>query len=159
LNNKNKQIKRGIMEVYLRKNIAKIGLEGEIIKVGDGFARNYLIPKGFAIEVTTANKSQFEKKQRAVENRKEVIATETSMFADKINNTTVSIARKMHDNGSLYGSVNAVEIVDALALQGISIGKSQVEFERPLKAKGTFKVIINLTKRLKGLLTVNVISE
>lgn len=147
------------MEVYLRKDIEKIGLAGEIIKVGDGFARNFLIPQGFAVEITDANKNQYQSKIRKVENRKEVIATQTSIFAEKLNGVSVTLKRKMHDDGQLYGSINASEIVLALAEKGISITKSQVEFEKTIKSKGNFKVMIKLTTRLKSTITVNIIAE
>jgi len=147
------------MEVYLRKDVEKIGLAGEIIKVGDGFARNYLIPKGLAVEITDHNKSQYLTKIRKVENRKEVIATQTSMFAEKLNTVSLTLKRKMHDNGQLYGAINATEVVDALAEKGISITKSQVEFENSIKSKGTYKVVIKLTTRLKPTITLNIIAE
>ncbi|HLW73230.1 MAG TPA: 50S ribosomal protein L9 [Candidatus Babeliales bacterium] len=147
------------MEVYLRKDIEKIGLAGEIIKVGDGFARNFLIPQGLAIEITSHNKNQYVAKIRTVQNRKEVIATQTSMFADKLSTITLTLKRKMHDDGQLYGSINASEIVDALAAKGISITKSQVEFDKSIKSKGTFKVHIKLTTKLKSALTVIIIAE
>jgi large subunit ribosomal protein L9 len=147
------------MEVYLRKDVEKIGLAGEIIKVGDGFARNYLIPKGLAVEITDHNKSQYLSKIRTVENRKEVIATQTSMFAEKLNTVSLTLKRKIHDSGQLYGAINALEVVDALAEKGISITKSQVEFENSIKSKGTYKVVIKLTTRLKPTITLNIIAE
>ena len=147
------------MEVYLRKDVEKIGLAGEIIKVGDGFARNFLIPQGLAVEITTHNKSQYLSKIRKVENRKEVIATQTSMFAEKLNTVSITLQRKMHDNGQLYGSINASEIMEALAAQGISITKGQVEFDKPIKSKGSFKVSIKLSTRLKSTITVTIIAE
>ena len=147
------------MEVYLRKDVEKIGLAGEIIKVGDGFARNFLIPQGLAVEITSANKSQFLSKIRKVENRKEVIATQTSMLAEKLSSITLTLKRKMHDDGQLYGSINASEVVEALAEKGISITKSQVEFEKSIKSKGIFKVIIKLTTRLKSTITLNIVAE
>lgn len=147
------------MEVYLYKDVEKIGLAGEIIKVGDGFARNFLIPQGFAIEITPRNKDQFLSKIRTVENRKEAIASQTSMLAEKINTVKITLKRKMHDNGQLYGSISAVEIVEALSAQGISITKNQVTFDKPLKAKGSHKVIIELSSRLKPAITVIIASE
>jgi large subunit ribosomal protein L9 len=147
------------MEVYLRKDVEKIGLAGEIIKVGDGFARNFLIPQGLAVEITETNKSQYLTKIRKVENRKEVIATQTSMFSEKLNTMSITLKRKMHDDGQLYGSINASEVVDALAEKGISISKSQIEFEKSIKSKGTFKVVIKLTARLKPTITVTIIAE
>ena len=147
------------MEIYLYKDVEKIGLAGEIIKVGDGFARNYLIPQGLGVEITSQNKSQFLSKIRKVENRKEVIATQTSMFAEKLNTVSITLKRKMHDNGQLYGSINASEIMEALAEQGISITKGQVEFDKPIKSKGSFKVSIKLSTRLKSTITVTIIAE
>jgi large subunit ribosomal protein L9 len=147
------------MEVYLRKDVEKIGMAGEIIKVGDGFARNFLIPQGLAVEVNNHNKHQYIAKIRNVENRKEVIASQTSMFADKLSTISLTLKKKMHDNGQLYGSINASEIVDALATKGISITKSQVEFDKTIKSKGTFKVGIKLTTKLKPSLAVTVIAE
>ena len=147
------------MEVFLRKDIEKIGLAGEIIKVGDGFARNFLIPQGLAVEITSHNKNQYIAKIRKVENRKEAIASQTSMLAEKLNIITVTLKRKMHDDGQLYGSINASEIVEALATKGTSITKSQVEFDKSIKSKGTFKVDIKVTTKIKATITVVVVAE
>ena len=147
------------MEVYLNKDVEKIGLAGEIIKVGDGFARNFLIPKGIAIEITEKNRSQYLAKIRKVENRKEAIASQLSMLAAKINTISLTLKRKMHDNGLLYGAINAGEIVDALAMQAIQITKNQIEFEEMIKNKGTFKVFIRLSATLKPSVAVTIISE
>ncbi len=147
------------MEVFLRKNVEKVGMAGEIVKVGDGYARNFLFPKGLAVEITLHNKDQYATKIRNVENRKEVIASQTSMFAETLNSVSITLKRKMHDNGQLYGSINASEVVDALAGKGISINKSQVEFDKSIKSKGTFKVDVKLTTKLKSTITVTVVSE
>ena len=147
------------MEVFLRKNVEKVGMAGEIVKVGDGYARNFLFPKGLAVEITLQNKDQYVAKIRKVENRKEVIASQTSMFAESLNSVSITLKRKMHDNGQLYGSINASEVVDALAEKGISINKGQVEFDKSIKSKGTFKVDVKLTTKLKSTITVTVVSE
>jgi large subunit ribosomal protein L9 len=147
------------MEVFLRKNVEKVGMAGEIVKVGDGYARNFLFPKGLAVEITLQNKDQYVAKIRSVENRKEVIASQTSMFAETLNSVSITLKRKMHDNGQLYGSINASEVVDALAEKGISINKSQVEFDKSIKSKGSFKVEIKLTTKLRSIITVTVVSE
>src|SRR5690606_1493644 len=110
-------------------DVVNIGLAGETIKVSDGFARNYLIPEGLAVEITPANKSLYETKIRTAEHRKEAIATESSIFAEKINNMTITLKKKMHDDGKLYGAINGSDIVEALAKKGISIGKSNVKFD------------------------------
>jgi len=81
------------------------------------------------------------------------------MLAERINNMTVTLRRKMHDDGKLYGAINAAEIVDALAQEGVSISKSQVVFDKSIKNKGTHEVIIKLTSRLKPMVKVAVMPE
>jgi len=147
------------MKVFLRKDIEKIGLAGEIIKVGDGYARNYLIPHGLAIEITKKNEIFYAKRIKKVEHRKEVIATQTSMLAEKIKSLKVTLKKKIHDDGKLYGAVNASEVVDLLAKKGIIITKNQVKMDKSIKTKGTFAVIIKLTSRLQPQLLLNVVSE
>jgi large subunit ribosomal protein L9 len=147
------------MEVYLLKNVAKIGLEGEIIKVGDGFARNFLIPQKMAIEITAENKDKFQLKIKKVENRKEAIASEMTMLAETLKTVSITLKRKMHENGQLYGSVAASEIAEALDSKGFKIGKSQIEIEKPIKAKGTFSVTVKLSNKIKSTITVVVVAE
>src|SRR5690242_14771926 len=100
------------MKVFLRQNIAKVGLAGEIIKVEDGYARNYLFPRNLAVEITGTNEAFYQKKVKSFEHRKEVIETETSMLAEKIKELAVTIKRKMHDDGKLYGAISQADIVD-----------------------------------------------
>ena len=147
------------MKVYLCKDIPQIGIAGEIIKVNDGYARNYLIPRGLAMEVTLNNESQYLSKAKHIENRKEVIATETSILAEKINSLSITFKRKMHDDGKLYGAISSAEIVTALGQKGISVSKSQVKIDKSIKSKGSHKVLVKLTSRLQPELTVVVSPE
>jgi large subunit ribosomal protein L9 len=147
------------MKVYLRKDVAKIGFAGEIVKVGDGFARNFLIPQSLALEITAANEDFYKDRKQVIEHRKEALATETSMFAQKISEMKLQIKKKMHDDGKLYGTVNALEIVALLGEKGIQVGKNQVLFNSPIKSKGSFEVTIKLTARLQPKLTIQVLPE
>lgn len=147
------------MKVYLLKNVERIGMAGEILKVADGFGANYLIPNKLAIEITAQNEESFKNKTKKVEQRKEVIATQTSMLAEKINGTTVTIKRKLHDDGKLYGSLSAGEIADALAQKSISVSKSQIDLPKSIKSKGTYEVVIHLSSRLQPKVTIKVVSE
>ena len=147
------------MKVYLTKDIAKVGLSGEIVQVSDGFGRNFIIAQNAGVEITDKNAQFYQNKARTVVQRKEVIESKTSILAEKIKNLKVTIKRKMHDDGKLYGSVSPIEIVDALQEQSISLSKSQVVFKKSIKEKGVHKVTIQLTKGLQPELTVNVISE
>ncbi len=147
------------MKVYLHKNIERVGLEGEIISVGDGYARNYLIPRGLAIEITKKNETFYQGRIKKVEHRKEVIASQTSMLAEKIKSIKLILKKKMHDDGKLYGRIGESDIVQALSEKGITIAKNQVKFDKSIKSKGLFEVSIKLTSQLKPTLTVTVVPE
>ena len=147
------------MKVFLRKDVEKVGMAGEIIKVSDGFARNFLFPQQMAVEITPHNEELYKKQIKQVEHRKEVIASKTSMLAEKIKGLSIKLQRKIHDDGKLYGAINANEIVDALAQEGISISKSQVEFDKSIKNKGKHEVVIKLTSKLKPTLSLTIVPE
>jgi len=147
------------MKVFLKQDIEKIGMAGEIVKVGDGYARNFLIPRNFAVEVTPKNESFYKTKIKSVEHRKDVISSKTSMLAERIKSMKLSIKRKMHDDGKLYGSISQGEVVDLLGQEGININKSQVIFDKSIKRKGSHKVTIKLTSQLMPELTVTISAE
>jgi large subunit ribosomal protein L9 len=147
------------MKVFLRKDIPQVGMAGTMVKVTDGYARNFLFPQGLAIEVTEDNVASFSKRAQTITVRKETIATKTSLLAEKIKGTKVVLKRKMHDDGKLYGAVSAHEIVDLLAQKGIAVSKSQIIFDKSIKAKGSHIITIKLTSKLQAPVTVEVISE
>ncbi len=147
------------MKVFLKKDVEKVGMAGEILKVSDGYARNFLFPRGLAVEITPHNESFYSKQVKKVEHRKEVIVNKTSMLAERIHSITIRLKRKMHDDGKLYGAINASEVVDALAKEGVSIAKNQVKFNKSIKSKGSFEATIKLTSRLKPKVKVLILPE
>lgn len=147
------------MKVFLRADVEGIGLKGEIINVSEGYARNFLFPRNLAAEITEQNEKFYQSQIRTVENRKAVIASKTSMLAEKISSMKVIIKRKLHDDGKLYGAINATEIVKALADQGVNVSKSQIVLDKSIKTKGTFSITIKLTAKLASQVTVQVVSE
>ena len=147
------------MRVYLIKDIEKVGVSGEIIKVSDGHAINYLIPRGFALEVTPATQALFEKKAREVQNRKQVIESKTSILAEKIKSLKLVIKRKVHDNGLLYGAVGQTELAELLTKEGFKVAKNQIIMDEPIKEKGSFHFTVKLSNSLQPHCTVKVISE
>lgn len=134
-------------------------MSGEIIKVNDGYAKNFLFPRKLAVEVTADNESFFKNRIKQIEHRNEVIESKTSMLAEKIKSVKLTLPRKVHDNGELYGKINASEIVDLLAQKGISVSKSQVHFEKSIKTQGKHEVTIKLSSRLQPTLTLTVVPE
>jgi len=147
------------MKVFLKEDIKNVGMAGEMVKVDDGFGRNYLIPKKLAVEVTDKNESTFKNKIKVIENRKEVINSKSSMLAERINSIVLTLKRKVHDDGKLYAAVNTSEIADLLAEQGIAVGKSQVLIEKSIKEKGSYKVTIKLTSTLQPQITLKVVPD
>jgi large subunit ribosomal protein L9 len=147
------------MKIFLLKNVEKVGMAGEIIKAKDGYAINYLIPNKLGVAVTDANEKNFAHRAVVIDQRKEVIASKTSMLAEKIKSMTVTLKRKTHDKDKLFGSINAAEIAQALSEQGVAVTKSQVEIAKSIKAVGTHTVTIKLSSSLKPELTVKIVAE
>jgi len=147
------------MRVYLLKDIEKVGLAGEVIKISEGYARNFLIPKKLAVEITKENEHHYLSKVRTVEKRKEVVATQTSMLAEKVKGIELTVKRKTHDDGKLYGSISSGDLVDLLAAKGIKVSKNQIEFEKAVKSKGTYEVEVKLSSKLRPKFKLKVISE
>lgn len=147
------------MKVFLRKDIQGVGFAGEIVKCSEGYARNFLFPRDFAVEITPQNEAYYQGKIKAIENRKEAIATETSMLAEKIKSLKVTLNRKMHDDGKLYGAVSSADIAEALSSLGVSVAKNQVLIHKSIKTKGTHKVVIKLSSRLQPELVVAIHPE
>ncbi len=147
------------MKVYLKADIRGVGMSGEIITVNDGYARNYLFPRDYAVEITPENEKTFVSKIKTLEHRKEVIATQTSMMAERIGSVQVTLKRKMHHDGKLYGSVGSADVADALKEQGFTISKSQIIIDKSIKEKGAHTVTVKLTSRLQPKLKVLVVAE
>ena len=147
------------MRVFLLKDIVGVGMAGEIVKVSDGYAANFLFPRKAAVEVTKENESSLKAKIVDKERRQEVVATQTSLLAEKIKSLEVVIRRKIHDDNKLYGSVGPSDIAELLAEKGIKVSKSQICIDKAIKTRGTHSVTIKLTSRLQPALSVRVVAE
>lgn len=147
------------MKVYLLQDVEKVGMAGEIIKVSDGYGANFLLPRKLAIQITPENEAKYVAKRASVVKREEVIATKTSMLAERIKALELVIKRKMHNGEQLYGAISAQEIVDALAEKGVSVAKNQVEFDKSIKSKGSYTVKIKLSSKLQPEVRVKVVAE
>jgi len=143
------------MNVFLLKDIVQVGLKNEIIKVSDGYAANFLFPKKLAVEVTAANEKLYTAKARTVQNRAAVIESTSSVLGDQIANLNLKLKKKM-DGDKLYAAVGQNEIVDLLKEHNISVSKSQVIFDKAIKAKGSFEVTIKLSSKIQPKFTLQV---
>jgi len=140
------------VKVILLSDVANLGVAGETVNVAPGYARNYLVPRGFAGPVTPATLKRLEKLRKEREELARIQLAEAKAKADKMKNVQVTIRAKTTDGSALYGSVRAADVADALAAQGIDIDKSQVALDEDIKAVGQFDVPVNLHAEV----TVNV---
>lgn len=147
------------MKVFLLKDIEQIGMAGEVVKVKEGYARNFIIPRKLGLEINDQNENQFKAKIKQIEHRKEVIVSQTSMLGQRISDMKLTIKRKMHDDGKTYGAVGQSDIAEALKANGVNVNKSQVVIDKSIKAKGAYEVTIKLTARLKPTLKVVIVPE
>lgn len=142
------------MEVILLERVAKLGQMGETVRVKDGFARNFLLPKGKALRATKANKERFEDMRKELEARNLENRGEAQKIAEKLNGQTFVALRQASESGQLYGSVSARDIADLVTEGGFSISRSQVALNAPIKMIGRHKVEIALHPEVEVNVTI-----
>lgn len=134
-------------------------MAGQTVKVKDGYAKNFLIPRGFAKTVSEGEKSFLENISKTKVVQKAAIASKMGLLCEKIKNMHVTISKRAHDDGKLYGSVGGDDIVEALKAKDVSINKKQVEIEKTVRTLGEHTVIIKLSSKLQPELTVKVTED
>ena len=132
------------MEVILLERIEKLGLMGEVVKVKDGYARNYLLPQGKALRSTPDNSARFEAERHQLEASNLERRSEAETVADRMAGLSVVLLRQSSDSGQLYGSVNARDIAQAVSEAGFAINRTQVKLNRTIKTLGLHTVEIRL---------------
>jgi large subunit ribosomal protein L9 len=132
------------MKVILKQDVEKLGKAGDIVKVAPGYGRNYLVPKKFAVEATPGNVKvvEIEKVSQAKRDHREKSAA--ALLAQELVKLTVTVRRKTGEEGSLYGSVTALDIADFLITHKIDIDKRKIQLEEPIRAVGEYQVSIRL---------------
>ncbi len=145
------------MKVILLQDIKGTGKKGDIINASDGHARNYLIPKGLGVEANAGNLNAKQNKDRKEEEEKQAILDEAKELKAKIDELELKIEAKLGSNGKLFGTITNKEIHDELKKQfGIDIDKKKITLKNPIKAIGTFDVVIKLHQKVSAELTVKV---
>ena len=144
------------MKVILIDEIRGLGGRGDVVSVKDGYARNFLLPKNLAREATPGNlkaAEQERKKWAALASQEKGAAAQ---LAEKINGMKLAVRKRVGDNGTLFGSVTANEIADALAAQGVEVDKRKIELSHPIKSIGEHKVDIRLHREVSAHVDVEV---
>jgi large subunit ribosomal protein L9 len=144
------------MEIILLERVEKLGAIGDVVKVKDGFARNYLLPNKKALRANDANRKLFETNRAKIEADNADRRSDAEKSAKGVDGKTVQLIRQASNTGQLYGSVSARDIVDALDAEGAKVTKSQVVLDRPIKAIGMHEIRIALHPEVSVTVKVNV---
>jgi large subunit ribosomal protein L9 len=147
------------MEVILRRDVDKLGRRGEVVKVAEGYGRNYLLPRGMAMAVTEANKAMIAKERKAYDARVAKEKAECQTLADRIGTLRFVAPRKVGENDVLYGSVTSGDIAEFLKAKGVEIDKRKVLLDDPIKRLGDHEVRIKLHTEVTATLKLLVSKE
>ncbi len=147
------------MEIILRQDYENLGKAGEIVKVKDGYARNYLIPKGVAYIATEANKKRHEADLKLLSQRQARDVKAATDLAEKLNNISCTITVQVGEEDKLFGSVTSQNIAESLAAQGFTIDKRKILLEEPIKSLGIYSVPVKLHNEVEGTVKVWVVKE
>jgi large subunit ribosomal protein L9 len=144
------------MQVILLEKVPNLGNLGEVVKVKDGFARNFLLPQGKALRANEANKKKFEGQRSQLEARNLERKTEAQQVADKLDGKSFIVVRSAGETGQLYGSVSTRDIADLLTAEGFTVARTQVELNQPIKAIGLVNIAIALHPEVEVTITLNI---
>lgn len=147
------------MEVILREHVDNLGRRGDIVKVAEGYARNYLLPRRLALAVNEGNKRQIERERKNAEARELEEKTQADAFAARLAEIEIAIARRVGENDTLYGSVTSVDIASALAAKGFEVDRRKIVLAEPLKALGQVTVPIKIHRDVTAQVKVSVVPE
>jgi large subunit ribosomal protein L9 len=147
------------MEVILREDVDKLGSRGDLVKVADGYARNFLLPQKKAVAATESNRKIVEQEREAYLRREAKLKSEFEGQAKLLAGTVVTIAQKVGENDQLFGSVTAQNIADQLEKQNFHVERRKIQLEEPIRTLGEHKVSIRLHREVTAEITVNVTKE
>ncbi len=144
------------MEVILREHVDNLGRRGEVVKVANGYARNFLLPRKLALAATPGNKKIVEREHRIVEAREAAEKADADAQAARLSAVECTMARRVGEHDALYGSVTAADIAEYLAARGFEVDKRKIQLDEPLKHLGEFSVPIKLHRDVVAQVKVTV---
>ena len=146
------------MQVILREEIANLGTIGDVVKVRPGYARNYLIPRGLALEASTRNLRELEHQKRVVADKRLREHKTASALADKLATVTLSFAMRAGEDGKLFGSVTNLDVHKALGERGFDIDRRRILLDEPLKTLGDHGVVVHVGPDVRATVVVKVVA-
>ena len=147
------------MEVILREHVDHLGKRGEIVKVSDGYARNYLLPRKLALQATDGNKKHVERERKIMETREAEEKSQAEAVAARLSAVDIAIARRVGDTEQLYGSVTASDIAEFLKGKGFEVDRRKLILPEPIKSIGEHEVPLKLHREVTVPLKVKVVRE
>ena len=147
------------MEVILREHVDHLGRRGELVKVADGYARNYLLPRKLALLATAGNKKVIEREKEKFDAKEAEEQKVAQAVADRLANVEVEIARRVGETDALFGSVTNADIAEALAAKGFDLDRRKLQLHEPIKKLGEYTVPVKLHRDVTVSLKVKVVAE
>jgi large subunit ribosomal protein L9 len=147
------------VEVILREDVTNLGVRGDVVKVADGYGRNYLLPRGLAMKITPGNLKQIEQEKRRIQAREVREKAEAERIKSRLEDLSVTIKRKVGETETLYGSVTAGDIADAMAEKGHELDKRKIQLDEPIKALGDYQVAVKIHREVTAQLKVWVVKD
>jgi large subunit ribosomal protein L9 len=142
------------MEVILLERVPRLGQMGDVVRVKDGFARNFLLPRGKALRATTENRSRFETMKTELEARSLTLKSEADQVAEKLNGKSFTVLRQASEAGQLFGSVSPRDLIGLLATSGYNVSRNQIALNTPIKTIGKHTVPILLHPEVETSISV-----
>lgn len=147
------------MEVILKEDVNKLGQRGDVVKVTDGYGRNFLLPQKLAMEATAANKVVIEQMKQSAVRRSAKEKSEAELLVTQLNQVELVFERKVGENEHLFGSVTSSDIAHALEQKGYTIDRRKVQLDEPLKQLGEFHIPVKLHREVSAHIKVTVSAE
>ena len=147
------------MEVILRQHVDNLGRRGEVVKVANGYARNYLLPRKLALVATDSNKKQIERERAKFEALETEERKVSEAIASRLSGLELVIARKVGETNALYGSVTTADIAESLKAKGLEIDRRKIQLGEPIKRVGEFDVPVRLHREVASAVKVKVVAE
>ena len=147
------------MQVILRDDLDNLGKSGDVVSVKEGYARNYLLPRGLALKATAGDIKRVEHEKRVIASRAAKMAKAAQAEADKLSQVSVSIERATGEGDKLYGSVNSRDIAEALRAQGVIVDSKKIHLAEPIKALGLVEVPVKLGRGVTATIKVTVAKQ
>jgi len=147
------------MKLILREDVENLGKGGELVDVKPGYGRNYLLPRGLAVTANPKNVRELEHQKKMAEAKAAKQKASAEAVAKRLADTPVTLKRKVGEQDKLYGSVTAIDIVEALAARGLQLDRRTIDLPEPLKTVGDFEVAVKLHREVIGKAKVKVEAE